>query len=52
MIDRSKLTERVVILGKNNGSIAKWIDCRYEDRALAMKDIAQTADQLSIIGFI
>ena len=56
MIDRSMLSECAIILRKNNYSpIAKWIDwlnCRYEDRAEAMKDTDQTTGQMWIIRFV
>ena len=46
---RSKLEERPIILSKNNDAIAKWIDCRYKDRAKAMKAIARRTGQLTIL---
>ena len=52
LIDRSKLKERPIILTKNNDAIAKWLGCRYDDRAEAVKAMAQQAGQLSIISFM
>ena len=37
LIDKSKLPARELILRKINDAIAKWLDCRSEDRAKIMK---------------
>ena len=50
--DISKLKERPIILSKNNGALAKWLDCRYKDRANTMTAIAQRTGQLSISHFM
>ena len=42
LIDSSKLKERpIILISKNNDPIAKWLDCRYKDRAITAKAITR-----------
>ena len=52
LIDRFKLADRQIVLSKNKGAIAKWLDRQFEDRAKAMKTINQRTGQTSIFSFL
>ena len=52
LIDRFKLADRQIVLSKNKGAIAKWLDRQFEDRAKAMKTINQRTGQTSIFSFM
>ena len=52
LIDKSKLEARELILKKINDTIAKWLDCRYEDHAKLMKALKRNTGQTSMLCYL
>ena len=52
LIDKSKLSNREIIMSRNNNAIVKWLDSQYEDHANVMKTLKQQTGQLLMFSFL